>query len=148
MLGLFLAVTLRWLIVPVAVVGDSMFPTYKNGQFLLASPVPYWFGDPDRGDIVVVGSRHGRFTYLKRILGLPGETIAMRQGRLLVDGRQVPEPYLPYPARWQWAETQLGADEYLVAGDNREVGPVLQYWGKVDAKAILARVLLPRPRGR
>ena len=131
----------RWCLIPVRVVGASMLPTYVEGRFLLASPIPPWFRSPPRGEVLVVGKRNSGYVYLKRVIGLPGETVEMRAGVLWVEGQPMPEPYAIPAGAWQWPEITLGPDEFLVAGDDREIPPSLHTWGRIDKSAIRGTLL-------
>ena len=148
--ALLVVLCARRVIIPVEVRGISMSPTYSDGRLLLASPVPYWFGKPQRGDIILLGSREEAHVCLKRVLGLPGERVAMQEGQLVVNGREVEEPHVPLTETWQWPEVRLDEKEYLVAGDNREIPAALQCWGRITEDDIRARVLrqAQRPRQR
>jgi len=138
---LALALAARCLVIPVRVTGDSMLPTYAHGRLSVASPVPYWFRAPRRGDIVLIGRKGLAYGYLKRILSLPGETVEMRNGELWVNGRQVPEPHALFSSAWRWPAVTLAVDEYLVMGDNRQIPQALHCWGEVR-KCDLRGVLL------
>lgn len=107
--------------------GPSMEPSFETGQFVLVSRLHYLFGEPQRGDIVVFNSpqydgQPDRPPLIKRMIGLPGEQIAIRQGRVYVNDVQLDEPYINNPDTpylRQDGEWQLGADEFFVLGDNR-----------------------------
>ncbi|RMG71896.1 MAG: signal peptidase I [Chloroflexi bacterium] len=103
--------------------GASMEPTFQNDQLLIVSRLNYVFGNPQRGDIIVFHFP-GDTTqdYIKRVIGLPGETVEIRDTHVYINGEQLIEPYInepcdPYhcPDR-SW---MLGDDEYFVMGDNR-----------------------------
>ncbi|HKM21891.1 MAG TPA: signal peptidase I [Lachnospiraceae bacterium] len=107
-----------------AVVGSSMEPTLYNGQEILINRIAYQYGSPERNDVIVFrpnGNENSHY-YVKRVIGLPGETIQIKQGAVYIDG-------LPYqndvvevtndPGIAE-AEIELGVDEYFVLGDNRE----------------------------
>ena len=115
--------------------GNSMQPTLQNGDLLLVQRLGYQ--DPQRFDIVVFDSGDGQGTlYIKRIMGLPGETVQVADGMLLIDGEPLADSYGLEPMdSGGIAEIPLtlGADEYFVLGDNRNnsgdsrsqaVGPV------------------------
>jgi signal peptidase I len=97
--------------------GTSMFPTLQNGQFTLVSTLAYLFGQPKRGDLVVVST--GNELLIKRIVGLPGEKFAIRDSRAVLDGKYLVELYLNRGGHWQVAEGRIGEGKYVVVGDNR-----------------------------
>jgi signal peptidase I len=135
---------------PVLVRGGSMRPTLEPGQRIAVAPL---VRPPARGDLVVV-SRSRDLEVVKRVVGLPGERVRLRGGRLEVDGQVVPEPYLAGARRGpgypegvpRWIEgageldLRLGPAEYLVLGDHRAASTDGRDFGPVGADAILARV--------
>ncbi|HMP72747.1 MAG TPA: signal peptidase I [Kiritimatiellia bacterium] len=124
---------------PVRIQGQSMYPTYVNGAFSAIFPSAYTWQEPRRGDVVAIRIRGARMFYLKRILGLPGETVEFKDGRLLVDGKGSPEPYLHDPGTWTIPPVQLGPDEFYVAGDNRKVRWQDHTMGRVQRAQISGR---------
>lgn len=107
--------------------GPSMEPTFVTGQFVLVSRLHYLFDEPERGDIVVFNSpqndnRPGQPPLIKRMIGLPGEQVEIREGRVYINGDMLNEPYINEPDNpylRQDGEWALGADEFFVMGDNR-----------------------------
>lgn len=131
-----------FLATPIQVVGISMFPTYKEGQYNLVNRVSYWMAKPKRYDVVAVDLRslgiHA--VLLKRIIGLPGEKVVIEDGVVYVNGEALEEPYVK--VRFPWQETfQLGKDEYLVIGDNRAMIQANHTHGVVERKYIMGEVL-------
>jgi signal peptidase I len=115
-LGLVLAIR-QWAWAPVVVIGGSMQPTLCSGQITVLSKLSYHFRPPRRGDIVLVDT--GRELYAKRIIGLPGEDLALKAGVLYVNGRRLAEPYVQFPGDDSVAAGRLGTNRFLIAGDNR-----------------------------
>ena len=105
--------------------GPSMQPSFYEDQRLLVSKLAYKFHEPERGDIIVFRPPYDdRDSYIKRIIGLPGEYVAMKQGRVYIhqaDGSvlELDEPYIKEPARHSFAGDPIPANEYFVLGDNR-----------------------------
>lgn len=122
--------------------GSSMEPTLHNGQYLVVSKISYRFSEPRRGDIVVFVSptRPGE-DYIKRIIGLPGERVEIRDGAVWINGYRLDEPYLdlgiPYSGSWS-----LGPDEYFVLGDNRANSSDSHAWGPLPRKNIIGKAWL------
>lgn len=120
-LVLCLAVALavrRWVWMPTLIVGNSMLPTLRNGEFAAVNKLAYVFQAPQRGDIVVI--RTGSGLLVKRVVGLPGEEIAVRHGAFYVNGVQLHEPCAHcghYPDNI--APGRIGPHCFVVAGDNR-----------------------------
>ena len=103
--------------------GKSMESTLKNGQQLIGEKVSYVFTDPKRFDVVVVQPYEGQKEnyYVKRVIGLPGETIEIKGSVLLIDGKVMNESHIN-ETMWEttkYGPLTLGKDEYFVMGDNR-----------------------------
>jgi signal peptidase I len=120
---------------PVLVRGGSMRPTLEPGQRIAVAPL---VRPPARGDLVVLSS--GGREVVKRVVGLPGERVRLRGGRLEVDGQAVPEPYLAGGSGAGELDLRLGPAEYLVLGDHRAASTDGRDFGPVAADALLARV--------
>ena len=142
--ALFLAVAAallvrRYVLCLTRIQGRSMLPTLKSGQWVFATRFDCRLGQPKRGDIVLCffpGRKMRRFPFLrqmmvKRIVGLPGETLAFEEGRVMINGEPLCEPYLDpqFTRRRPTREPiALGDDEYYVLGDNRD--------GSHDSRAV------------
>jgi signal peptidase I len=131
----------RWVLLPVRTYGDSMLPTYEPGSFHLVNRATYAWRSPARGDVVGVRLAGWRVMYVKRIVGLPGERVAFRDGTLVVDGHDTTEGYLQRPSSWTTKETELGPDEYFVVGDNRSMPIELHEFGRVKRERIAGPLL-------
>ena len=106
------------------VIGSSMSPTLADGDNLIVDKISYRFHDPERFDIVVFPFRYAEKTYyIKRIIGLPGETVYIdEEGTIYIDGEVLNENFgkevIQDPGR-AYEPVKLGTDEYFVLGDNR-----------------------------
>ena len=124
---------------PMLVKGGSMRPTLDPGHRIAVAPL---LRPPARGDLVVL-ARPGNLEVVKRVVGLPGERVRLSAGRLEVDGREVPEPYLaglgPGPGAGG-LDLRLGPAEYLVLGDHRAASTDGRDFGPVGADALVGRV--------
>ena len=100
---------------------SSMEPNLHEGQRLLVSKIAYTFGEPERGDIIVFPPPHlnSDKDYIKRIIGLPDETIQIVAGVVYVNDVPLEEPYITNPGNGSMAKTTVPAGEYFVLGDNR-----------------------------
>jgi signal peptidase I len=134
---------------PMLVKGASMAPTLAPGHRVAVAPL---VRPPRRGDLVVLRRPRGDLEVVKRVVGLPGERVALRAGRLEVDGQAVPEPYLGGPPAPGELELALGPAEYLVLGDHRAASTDGRDFGPVPADALVGRVRFaywpPRRLGR
>lgn len=113
-----------FLIQPVRVSGDSMCDTLKNGEIMLVTKPEYLFGDPDFGDVVICRYPGRGLTYfVKRVMGLPGDTIEIRDNVVYRNGEPLEESYLT-PERndngFDMLPFTLGKGDYFVMGDNRD----------------------------
>jgi signal peptidase I len=142
--GILVAVSVvvfRWVLLPVRTYGPSMLPTYSSGSFHLVNRVAYLLRAPARGDVVAVRLAGLRVVYVKRIVGLPGERVAIRDGIIFVNGNAVEEPYVVQRAPWQMREMALGPDDYFVVGDNRGMRMEQHEFGRVRRERIAGPLL-------
>lgn len=105
--------------------GDSMNPVLKSGDVILVNRIVYDASAPKRGDIVVFkpNGNENTYFYIKRIIGLPGETIEIKEGHVYINGEELTESYEATVIKEAGVATEavkLGGDEYFVLGDNRE----------------------------
>lgn len=121
--------------------GQSMEPNLHTGQFLIVSRLSYKFDTPQRGDIIVFNFPGNPLDdYVKRIIGLPGETVTIENGSIFINGELLDEPYiseqmiLPYQAEWT-----VPAGEYFVLGDNRPHSSDSRNWGFLNTDAIIGK---------
>ncbi len=128
-----------FIITPVIVVGDSMVPTLKEGQILLLNKINYHFNDIERYDIVVIKS--GKSEIIKRVIGLPGETIEYRDNVLYINGHEEDTIYNFETDDFNLKSIcncdKIPEDKYLVLGDNRSVSADSRIIGLIDKKNIL-----------
>lgn len=105
--------------VPFRIQGRSMEPTYQNGGFNCCWTPAYWFSTPQRQDVVLIRFAGQRVMLLKRIVALEGEVVEFRNGKLLVNGREIDEPYIKYPCDWDLEARTVEQGKVYVVGDNR-----------------------------
>ncbi len=115
--------------------GSSMETTLHDGEYVIINRLVYKLHPPQRGDVIVF-LREQRRDYIKRVLGLPGETIEIRQGQVFINGQAVTEPYLREMGAYSMAPRVIGAGEYFVLGDNRNNSSDSHNWGTVPFSAI------------
>jgi len=126
----------RWVFWPVKVSGDSMVPTYQDGQPNYINKLAYLSSAPRRFDVVGVRVKPGEY-YIKRIVGLPGEKIEFYRGTVLVNGRPLVERYIEHPLLWALPPVQLGDNDYFIMGDNR----TSSMYGQVSRNAVVGKVI-------
>lgn len=148
----------RYVMQRTIVSGDSMMNTLQDGESLLVSKISYALGDPERFDIIIFYP-HGKEAdsgenvgdideyYVKRVIGLPGETIQIIDSEIFINGEKLEENFGKDPIDFVGIAKEpvtLGEDEYFVLGDNREVSYDSRYSdiGPVDRENIAAKVVL------
>ena len=134
-------ITFKWVLIPIRTQGVSMLPTYQSDTFNLVNRLSYISGTPKRGDVVAIRLAGPSVVYVKRIVGLPGERVAVVEGQLQIDGQVLLEPYVRHRRPWDVPEMTLGPDEYFVMGDNRGMSAGDHDFGRVDTDRILGRVV-------
>ncbi len=172
---IFLAVLiiLKFLILePFLVLGTSMEPNFQNQNYIFVEGLTYLYSSPQRGDVVVFkhpekqcndflnASYINRFlpfspctNFIKRIIGLPGETVIIKNGTVTIKNKEHPngftlnEPYIPDTANFKLQgdeTTTLGKDEYFTLGDNREPNASLdsREWGPLPRDHIIGKAWL------
>jgi signal peptidase I len=122
--------------------GSSMEATLHDGEYLIISKLAYWIRPPQRGDIIVLHPpKNPGEDYIKRIVGLPGESVEVRNGAVWVDGIVLDEPYVSSTPRNAGPWT-LEEDEYLVFGDNRGDSDDSHKWGPLPVENIVGKAWL------
>lgn len=137
---------------PFVVDGESMHPTFENGNYLIVDELTYRFHNPERGDVVIFRAPpNPKVFYIKRIIGLPGETVHISSGKVTItktDGSTITldEPYAVVEDATYMLDRTLGANEFFVMGDNRPNSSDSRVWGALPRANIVGRAyvrLLP-----
>jgi signal peptidase I len=150
-LSIFLVVYLFFM-QPHQVNGQSMVPNFQSGEYVLTDKISYKVGEPQRGDIVVFHAPEAAqcpkgtgCDFIKRILGIPGDTVKVENDRIYVNGVALEEPYIPedfetLPGAYTKGKTvTLSANEYFVSGDNRPYSSDSRAWGPITKSDIVGR---------
>jgi len=132
---------------PYRVYMTSMVPTLEPGDVVIGLKSAIVGDDIKRGDIVIVG---GAFSngelYVKRVIGLPGETISINDGEVYINGKKLKEPWLPsdggFSSSGELSEVKLEENQYFVLGDNRFASRDSRSFGPVTKQDIKAKVVL------
>ncbi len=133
---------------PFIVSGASMEPTFDTGQYLIVDELSYHLGEPSRGEVVIFRyPRDPSQYFIKRIIGLPGETVHIRNGVVSVtrvDGTTIDldESYIVNRGNGMDMDTPLANDQYFVMGDNRPESSDSRVWGVLPRKNIVGRAFL------
>ena len=135
-----------FLIQPFIVKGASMEPNFYDSEYLIVDELTYRFRDPERGEIVVFRPpNHEDQYYIKRVIGLPGETVEVRNGKVTIFNAQYPngvlldETYIDEITEGRERVT-LNEDEYFLLGDNRDASLDSRYFGAVTREHLVGRV--------
>lgn len=149
LIALIIVVPIRVFIAePFIVSGSSMFPTFENGDYLIVDKLSYEIGSPKRDDVVVF--RYPNDTtkfFIKRIIGLPNETVDIKGSDVTITNAEHPEgfklsqPFVENKANNE-THVQLKSDEYFVMGDNRSASSDSRYWGPVKKNLLTGRAFL------
>ena len=116
--------------IPLAIRGQSMEPTYPDGSFNFCWNLKYSFRSLERHDVVFIRLNGPRGMLLTRGVALEGEEVEFRKGRLLVDGREISEPYLRDRGNWDLPPRRVEKGNIYVVGDNRMVPITEHYFGR------------------
>jgi signal peptidase I len=149
LIALIIVIPIRMFVAqPFIVSGESMENTLHTNEFLIIDEISYRFEDPKRGDVIVFRyPKDPSKFFIKRIIGLPGETVNI-QGDVVKltkkDGVEVTleEPYVKTMARNTSLIEKLGDREYFVMGDNRDASSDSRVWGVLNREKIVGRALL------
>ena len=149
-IALAIVIPIRYfLFQPFIVRGASMEPNFHSGDYLIVDEISYRLWEPQRGDVIVFKyPKKPSQRYIKRIIGLPGETIEIKDGQISVlkDGKiqEIDESsYLPDHQTTQGEISEkLGEGDYFVLGDNRSFSSDSRYWGFLPKKYIIGKALL------
>ncbi len=130
---------------PFFVSGASMEPNFESGEYLLIDEISYRFREPQRGEVIVFKYPNDPSTlFIKRIIGLPGETVEIRDGKVIIYNLQLPEgkileePYIKEETQGN-IKISLKKNEYFVLGDNRSHSSDSRSWGPVSRENIIGR---------
>lgn len=135
----------HFVIIKAEVPTGSMKDTIQEGDRLIGWRIAYLFSDPKRGDIVIFNNPDNEEEkYIKRVIGLPGETVEIIDGQLYIDGQFFEEDYIKEPMNGSFGPFEVPEDSYFMMGDNRNHSWDARYWnhhyvekGKILGKAWL-----------
>lgn len=101
---------------------NSMLPNFHTGQRVVVNKAVYWFGDPRRGDVIILKAPNGDTKpWIKRIIGLPGDTVEVIRGATFINGIELEEPYIKNSFTYTLNKITVPPDNYFFLGDNRDV---------------------------
>jgi signal peptidase I len=153
---------LRFMVETRSIPAGSMLPTLQIDDRLIIDKLSYRFGDPQRGDIVVFNptaqleKEKYKDAFIKRVIGIPGDRVDVKAGKVYINGKVLPEKYLDEPSAQDWstsdrftsdemykvpwpADGRVPQGQYLVLGDNRNNSYDSHYWGFVPKDKIVGK---------
>jgi signal peptidase I len=120
--------------------GFSMEPNFHDGQYLLVSKIDYLLHAPERGDVVVFLAPTAKDRdFIKRIIGLPGETVEVREGRVFINNQELVQTYNVNPATYNFGPAVVGEDQLFVLGDNRNNSSDSHSWGMLPRTDLIGK---------
>ena len=142
LLSALLYLAINGVSVRIRVDGTSMEPTLHNGEFIIVNKLSYRLGEFSRGDVVVFHlPRDPQQEYIKRVIGLPGDVVEVRNGQVHINGEPIDEPYIAarpnYPGTWIVPQGNV-----FVLGDNRNNSSDSHTWGTVPVDYVVGKALL------
>ncbi|MFA6315074.1 MAG: signal peptidase I [Candidatus Paceibacterota bacterium] len=149
--AIIISIPIRYFIAePFIVNGASMDPTFATGQFLIVDRLSYRFEEPKRGDVIVFQYPNNPSTYyIKRIIGLPGESLHIKDGHVTIASStlheeiNLDEPYISSShLSKDYLDVTLTDTEYFVMGDNRTQSYDSRVWGPLDRDLIVGRPIV------
>lgn len=131
----------RYVVSAGIVTDTSMLQTLPEGGYYLVNKYIYHFARPERGDIVVLRrDRYASEQFVKRVIGLPGETLLIRSGDVYINGHRLTEPYAMGGTYPDLGPSPIEKDAYFVLGDNRSVSEDSRHYGAVPLHNIEGKI--------
>lgn len=123
--------------------GASMEPNFHDGEYLIVNKLAYRLGEYERGDVIVFKYPNDPSKdYIKRVIGLPGDTVEIRGGQLYVNNVEIEEPYLHMPNTRDEPPTVVDAGHLYVMGDNRPASSDTRSWGQLGQEFVIGQAWL------
>ena len=138
-----------FIISPQEISGESMFPTFQDGEYILTNKIEYKLQDPQRGEVVVFKSPGNKdIDFIKRIIGIPGDRVNVINGKYYLNGQLLPETYLPdglytFAGSFLKENTEIivPPGRYFVSGDNRPHSLDSREFGTIPREDIIGRAI-------
>ncbi len=141
LVALIIAFTIRTFVFSLFFVdGNSMNNTLIHNEVMFSTKYDYLLNDPARFDVVICRYPGRKENFVKRVVGIPGDTIAVRDGYLYVNAEQVQEAYITHRPNYEISDYTVGEGEYFVLGDNRANSNDSHVIGPIKREAIVAHV--------
>ncbi len=141
-LALVLFFAINFISARIRVDGGSMKPSFHNGDYVIVNRLAYQWGEIQRGDVVVFPyPLSPEEDYIKRVIGLPGDRVAIYGGGVYVNGQRIDEPYISSAPANDVAEIVVPEGYVYVLGDNRNASSDSRSWGPLEIEAILGKAI-------
>jgi signal peptidase I len=141
-LALVLFLAINFVSARIRVDGNSMEPNFHNGDYVVVNRLAFRAGEITRGDVVVFPyPKNPEVDYIKRVIGLPGDRVAIYNGSVYVNGSTIEEPYLLEAPYGNYAEHIVPEGEVFVLGDNRNNSEDSRSWGFLDIDQIIGKAV-------
>lgn len=144
-----LAIGIRTLVAEARYIpSSSMEPTLEINDRLIIEKISYRFRTPQRGDVVVFSptdtlrEQNFKDAFIKRVIGLPGDTVEVKGGTVYINGEPLREKYIEESPDYKYGPVKVPQDQYLVLGDNRNNSYDSHYWGFVPRDNLIGRALV------
>lgn len=127
---------------------ESMLPTLEVNDRLIIEKVSYHFNKPKHGDVVVfepteaLKEKGFKDAFIKRVIGLPGDTVEVKDEKVYVNGKVIEEDYIESAPKYNFGPVTVPSDQYLVLGDNRNNSYDSHYWGYVPRENLIGRAVV------
>lgn len=142
-LAVLIFLVIRSLVQNYRIEGQSMEPNFHHGQYLLVNKLAYRLGEYKRGDVIVFHyPNNPAQDYIKRVIGLPGDTVEFRDGNLFVNGVTVDEPYDQVPIARNIPAQTVAPGFLYVLGDNRPASSDTRTWGQLSQEFVIGKAWL------
>lgn len=135
-------ITFKFILLPIRIDGISMLPTYHTGQVNCINRLAYLRHEPQRGDLVSVRLAGTSVMFMKRIIALPGETLAFHRGRAYINGKMLDEPYVKFSCDWETGPIACSPTQFYVVGDNRSMPFTFHTQGRAERDRIVGKLFL------
>ncbi|MCW5878981.1 MAG: signal peptidase I [Anaerolineales bacterium] len=142
LLALVLFLAINFVSARVRVEFNSMYPNFHNGDYVIVNRLAYRWAEPQRGDVVVFPYPNDPDEdYIKRVIGLPGERIAIYAGKVYINGQALEEAYASEPIRLDMSERIVPPEHVFVIGDNRNASSDSREWGALPISDIIGKAV-------
>ena len=145
LIALAMFIGLRYTIEGYTVRYVCMMPNISDGDWIIVNKASYFFSDPNRGDIIVFNPPekvHSDYPFIKRVIGLPGETIEIKDGKTFINGIPLEEEYIKEVPKYTMEKKFIPMREYFVLGDNRNNANDSHSWGTVPRDYMIGKAII------